>query len=360
MLRRVRAVVSGLGACAALGLFLVGVPVLLLQLVGNPLPAEVPAWSSVVEAVESATLPPGVASGVVAVTVWIWWSQVVVSLTVEIRAACGGRAAWRLPLRGLGMQPLVMRLIAVVVTAAGTIGVLAQPAVASTASFMDIAVPLSEGRTSDAKVNGSLLATPADDETDPLSAKAGLSLSATEVVTVPPPPVLELPIPPQVDLSVSGSAGEPQAQVAKPPVLGLPISQDRVEGTLPAAEQALARAETVTAETVIIDQPAVTESVNAADTEQALLVVEVVEPVSTDQLAVNAEVAEVIEAANEPEGASWIVVKPGDSLWQLAEEHLGDPLRWPEIFELNAGELAGGGTLRDPNLIHPGWRLRLR
>lgn len=60
-----------------------------------------------------------------------------------------------------------------------------------------------------------------------------------------------------------------------------------------------------------------------------------------------------------PDEPGWIVVKPGDSLWLLAERHLGDALRWRDIFELNVGQLATGGTLRDPNLIHPGWRLRL-
>ncbi|MCY3924820.1 MAG: LysM peptidoglycan-binding domain-containing protein, partial [bacterium] len=55
----------------------------------------------------------------------------------------------------------------------------------------------------------------------------------------------------------------------------------------------------------------------------------------------------------------WVVVKPGDSLWRLAEKHLGDALLWEDIYDLNSGPLPGGGTLRDPNLIHPGWRLRL-
>jgi len=60
-----------------------------------------------------------------------------------------------------------------------------------------------------------------------------------------------------------------------------------------------------------------------------------------------------------PDASEWVVVKPGDSLWLLAERHLGDALRWADIFDLNVGQLEGGGTLRDPNLIHPGWRLRL-
>src|SRR5690606_23021991 len=49
-----------------------------------------------------------------------------------------------------------------------------------------------------------------------------------------------------------------------------------------------------------------------------------------------------------------------DTLWDIAERHLGDPLRWTEIFELNKGRIqADGGCLTDPDRIEPGWRLLL-
>jgi hypothetical protein len=54
------------------------------------------------------------------------------------------------------------------------------------------------------------------------------------------------------------------------------------------------------------------------------------------------------------------VVQRRDSLWVLAERHLGDGLRWREIYDLNQGlPQPGGRSLRDPNLIRPGWTLRL-
>lgn len=54
------------------------------------------------------------------------------------------------------------------------------------------------------------------------------------------------------------------------------------------------------------------------------------------------------------------IVQRRDSLWVLAERHLGDGLRWREIYDLNQGApQPGGRTLRDPNLILPGWTLRL-
>ncbi|QZN84912.1 LysM peptidoglycan-binding domain-containing protein [Cellulomonas sp. C5510] len=53
-------------------------------------------------------------------------------------------------------------------------------------------------------------------------------------------------------------------------------------------------------------------------------------------------------------------VAPGDTLWDISAEQLGDPLRYPEIVELNRGRpQPDGGTLQDPDLIRPGWTLRL-
>ena len=301
---KVRAMLSGLGACAALGVFLVGVPVCLVTLVGNPLPATVPAWSMVVAAVEGGALPAGVLSSVLAVAVWIWWSQVALSFATEVRAACRGRTARSLPLRAFGMQPIMMRLVAIVVAAAGSVGVLVHPVVAATPSFAEIAVPMEVG----------VAAGEPSGETEPAT-PAGATERPVAVAGFPPAPILG---PPQV------AAGELEPG-APAPVLGLPgESQPGWSGPrpTPAAEHAIsARWDPVVAQ----------RAVAPADQTPATALDE----------------------------SGWIVVKPGDSLWLLAEQHLGDALRWRDIFELNVGPLAAGGTLRDPNLIHPGWRLRL-
>ncbi len=53
-------------------------------------------------------------------------------------------------------------------------------------------------------------------------------------------------------------------------------------------------------------------------------------------------------------------VQRRDTLWDIAERHLGDPFRWQEIFRLNEGcPQADGGCLTDPDLIFAGWRLEL-
>jgi DNA-binding SARP family transcriptional activator len=53
-------------------------------------------------------------------------------------------------------------------------------------------------------------------------------------------------------------------------------------------------------------------------------------------------------------------VKAGDNLWELAEDKLGDPHRWREIYKLNRGhEQANGYALTDPDEIHVGWTLAM-
>jgi DNA-binding SARP family transcriptional activator len=53
-------------------------------------------------------------------------------------------------------------------------------------------------------------------------------------------------------------------------------------------------------------------------------------------------------------------VRPGDSLWRIAERELGSGFRWREIYRLNEGtRFSDGRSLTDPHLIYPGWVLEL-
>ncbi|MEU6158813.1 BTAD domain-containing putative transcriptional regulator [Streptomyces sp. NPDC047130] len=53
-------------------------------------------------------------------------------------------------------------------------------------------------------------------------------------------------------------------------------------------------------------------------------------------------------------------VMKGDTLWDIAHAHLGDPLKWPRIYGLNKDRLQPDGRrLTDPDLLHPGWQLTL-
>ena len=242
MRSKVRTLVSGLGACAALGLFLVGVPVCLVTMVGNPLPAEMPEWSSVVAAIESGALPSGAVSGVLAVAVWIWWSQAALSFAAEVRAARRGRTARSLPLRGLGMQPVMVRLVAVVLAAAGTVGSLAQPVLAGTPSFAEIAVPMdvaAVGQTAPAAARAASPAPVAESLPAPILGMP--EVAGEDLRTVPPAPILGTPVGPSPQSPARPAASLPTATSARwDPVV---------------ARQAVPRADPVTAGAEAVGEP---------------------------------------------------------------------------------------------------------
>src|SRR5207249_3807862 len=61
-----------------------------------------------------------------------------------------------------------------------------------------------------------------------------------------------------------------------------------------------------------------------------------------------------------PSPAKQVVVRPRDTLWGLAERHLGEPLQWREIWERNRDRRQPDGRqLVEPQFIRPGWVLEL-
>ncbi|MBJ7353946.1 MAG: LysM peptidoglycan-binding domain-containing protein [Thermoleophilaceae bacterium] len=67
--------------------------------------------------------------------------------------------------------------------------------------------------------------------------------------------------------------------------------------------------------------------------------------------------------ADEPDAgrqAEEYVVQPGDTLSEIAEAKLGDPMRYPELYEASRDTVqSDGATLSDPDLIRPGWEITI-
>ncbi|MGQ0631598.1 MAG: hypothetical protein ACT4P1_11180 [Sporichthyaceae bacterium] len=90
-------------------------------------------------------------------------------------------------------------------------------------------------------------------------------------------------------------------------------------------------------------------------------------PVETESVqpvaSVRPTVGEGRTSEAQPARALWYVVKPPhghrhDSLWDIAERHLGDGLRWREVYDLNRDRpQPDGHRLELARLIQPGWRL---
>jgi DNA-binding SARP family transcriptional activator len=78
------------------------------------------------------------------------------------------------------------------------------------------------------------------------------------------------------------------------------------------------------------------------------------------QSAASSETRDVPHQHAHPRRHHSVVVRPGDTLWGLAEKYLGDGSRYREIAELNYSRpQPDGQRLTDAHWIRPGWRLHL-
>lgn len=68
---------------------------------------------------------------------------------------------------------------------------------------------------------------------------------------------------------------------------------------------------------------------------------------------------QAVESGDE-QGFEEYRVRRGDCLWDIAWNELGEPERWPEIYEASRSvRQPGGGRLTDPDLIVTGWVLHI-
>jgi hypothetical protein len=73
-------------------------------------------------------------------------------------------------------------------------------------------------------------------------------------------------------------------------------------------------------------------------------------------------VVQATDAATATAAASFTeyMVRPGDCLWEIAWNELGEPERWPELYEASRHlTQPDGRRMTDPDLIYPGWIVRI-
>src|SRR4029453_8702093 len=126
----VRQRIVALIAIATLGALVVGVPYLLINVVGSPIPAQWPTWSEVQAALDGQIRWSPVID-VLTGLAWFAWAQFTVCVLVELQAGLSRprTPARRIPLAGLN-QSWARRLVVAALLLVSTSGL--TPAVAGT------------------------------------------------------------------------------------------------------------------------------------------------------------------------------------------------------------------------------------
>ena len=137
----------------------------------------------------------------------------------------------------------------------------------------------------------------------------------------------------------------------------------RKAGNVPLAGGVQRWAARLVATTALLGALVATRNSSGASTQQRADLIPTVQPVSTlvveDDLGRHATRHTEVPVAPVGPGPVYEVQRR-DTLWDIAERHLGDPFRWREIFGLNQGKPQADGTrLTDPDLIYVGWKLEL-
>lgn len=316
MRRRTANIIRGLAALALLVGLLVGVPWALVTQVGWPLPTALPTWEQFSRALTRGELDDWTIIKALAVLVWLAWAQVAANVMAEAVAVARRRPTRPVPAVG-PLRSLATNLVAAVAVLVSTLG---RPSVAP-----DEGVPALEVALTTASVDDVLTAqSPPTGGWSPGGhlAQSGAAEGEVELGARPRWTVQHRDTLWDIAESALGD-GLRWREIHR-------LNAGRLQpdgGTL--GEDGLIRAGWV----LVLPEDASVGGGTAAQAQP--------EP--------------GLDAREEA-----IVVEQGDTLWDLSDDHLGDPLRWPELYEENRGTAQPDGhQLDDPNLIQPGWILDL-
>ncbi len=398
MIARLFDFVRGLISLALLLLLLVGIPALLLLIVGYPLPTETPSIDLIRSHLESGDIPDEFIIKALAVMVWFVWAQLAVAVLTETFATLRGRVARRAPVLP-GMQLMAGKLVASSVliisaflpsraaTAApihpidasemaidASIG--APPSLGVSGQFGELSrngltglasgpVGIDGGAAASVETASGWYETKSGDSWWDMAERllgdgmrwselrdlnSGKTMLTGDVISGDTEEVkggwqLDVPSGARADLLVQSPIGAPDIPTDAAPV------EVEVRGEQFAAAVAAEQSDSTSTE--VAEDAEVSEDAEAAPAEEAGREI----PASSPLIEAIKPFALVYEG---PTGATPVgdhvpyQVVAGDNLWDIAERHLGDPFRWPEIFE-NSNDLTQtfGRTISDPNLIWP-------
>ncbi|MDT0164487.1 LysM peptidoglycan-binding domain-containing protein [Actinotalea sp. AC32] len=297
-------ILRGLLATAAIAAFVIGVPAALMVVAPVRVPTSLPTWSGVIDAV-SRPDDGSLLLGGVTVIAWLAWLAFALPLVIEIVSSIRGVRTPHLPLLGHG-QRLAAGLVA-------TAGLLMTTPVATASAW-------APSHQNAAPMAPQLL--PAVTA----AAAPGPTAPVTESATVP-------------------AAEDGQERLPSVTVLRGDTLWDLAERHLGSGHR-YAEIRDLNLGRPQPDGRALTDAHWIYPGWRLLLPADAVGVESSSESTVDTTAPYRVDA--------------GDTLWKIAAEELGDPLRYLEIVDLNVGRAQPDGeTLRDPALIRPGWILEL-
>lgn len=300
-MRRSSDVIRGLAALAATVALVVGLPAALVVVVGNPLPAQVPSFEGLRSGLERSSVQAEVVINVLAIVLWVVWARLSAAVLGETVAALRGRGARR-PASG-GLRTLAANLVTTVTLLSALL-----PA------RMALAAPLA----------ASVAPTPA-------------VVAPAQVAEPLSPP--EAPAPAPQAGQASGEGG-PTSYQTGPRDSWWSIAETTLGDGLRWSE----------VRDLNVGRTMADGQVIGADDQLLGAGWTILVPTGEAKTA----------SVSTPAAGAAVIVAPGDTLWDIADEQLGDPFAWGDVFEANVGVTQpDGGALSDADLILPGWRLSI-
>jgi len=109
---RLRAIVISLSSLTVLGAIVVGIPALLVRLIGHPLPNGVPPWVVIRAHLEAGHIPTPAIVSLLAMLAWLLWFTISLPILVELISAIRGVATPKIAIAFPGSGVLARRLVA--------------------------------------------------------------------------------------------------------------------------------------------------------------------------------------------------------------------------------------------------------